>query len=142
MSLSVSVSLAQSVTHFVCPPNIMLSFSLSSLSLSLSLSLFGQRPRKSYAFTHGEISPSSLTYSRPKSWPSSPYPSLEAQIPSLRTKSQPQGPSPSPCLMPNSQPQGPIPSLMAQFPASRHNSQFQGPNPSLKAQMPASRPKS
>ena len=61
-------------------------------------------------------------------------PSLEAQIPDSRPKSQPQSPNPCPKtkipdLSPKSQPQGPNPSLTTQIPAGWPKSQPKGPNP-------------
>ena len=103
-----------------------------------------------YAFTHGEISPSSPS--------SSAYPplALETQLSALRAISQPRGPDSIPeNKIPASRPkplsQGRNSSLTAQFsasrpklslkakiPASRPKSQPQGPIPSLKAEIPAS----
>ena len=102
--------------------------------LSIIVSFFGQRPQRGRwpMLSHmGKFflllllllvrtPPPSAPTSRPISQPRGPCPSLEAQIPVLRPKSQPQ----------------------SQNPISRSKSHLRGSNPGLEAKIPLLRPRS
>ena len=89
----------------------------------------------SYAFTHGEISPSSFwaaALKGPMSYAFTHF-SFSSCIPPHNLETQ------IPASRPKSQPRGPISILQAQIPVSRPKSLPPGLNPSPKAQIPALR---
>ena len=106
--------------------------------------LFGPRPRRGRWPMLSHRGNFSFFFYVP---PPGSNPSLEAQIPASKLKSQPWGSNPSleaqiPALRLKSQPWGSNPSLEPQIAVSRLKSQSRGSNPNLEAQIPALRLKS